>query len=230
MAIQPKLEARAEQPCVYMPICVTRREWGRANALVPEVFGWLDRQGVPPTGPLFYRYRVVGDEDTEYDLEIGVPVASNMAGDDQIKTGSIPAGTYVTVTQTGHPDGLFDTCSQLEDWAANQGIEWDNQHVDGKEVWGGRYEFFLTNPAVEPDLNKWSVEVAYLVQDNGFDAVPGLSNPAKRALAAAGYERLDELTRVSAPDILKLHGMRPKGIRLIRGAPPKRGQSFAGDS
>jgi hypothetical protein len=35
---EPKVEVRAEQPYVAIPIKTTLREWGRANALVGEVF------------------------------------------------------------------------------------------------------------------------------------------------------------------------------------------------
>jgi hypothetical protein len=42
------------------------------------------------------------------------------------------------------------------------GLEWNNRG----EVWGGRFEFYLTNPAEHPDLEKWSTEIAYQVRDN----------------------------------------------------------------
>jgi hypothetical protein len=37
MSNEPKVEVRAEQPYVAIPIKVTLREWGMANALVGEV-------------------------------------------------------------------------------------------------------------------------------------------------------------------------------------------------
>jgi hypothetical protein len=54
-----------------------------------------------------------------------------------------------------------------------------------------------------------------------------LSNPARRALAGAGYVRLDQLTNVRAAELLKLHGMGPKALEQLRGALAARGQSFA---
>jgi len=59
----------------------------------------------------------------------------------------------------------------------------------------------------------------------GFPA--GLSQPALRALRAGGYTRLDQLTKVTEADLLKLHGMGPKGIRLLRSALKAGGRSFA---
>ena len=59
------------------------------------------------------------------------------------------------------------------------------------------------------------------------DLPAGLSNPAQRALAGAGYVRLEQFTRVSEADVLKLHGMGPKAMDLIRRALSARGMSFA---
>ncbi len=57
---------------------------------------------------------------------------------------------------------------------------------------------------------------------------PRTSQPALRALLAAGYTRLDQLTAVNEADLLKLHGMGPKAIRILRETLAARGQSFAG--
>jgi hypothetical protein len=46
----------------------------------------------------------------------------------------------------------------------------------------------------------------------------GLSQPPLRALAGAVYTRLDQLASVNEKELLKLHGLGPKAIRLIRAA------------
>ncbi len=56
---------------------------------------------------------------------------------------------------------------------------------------------------------------------------PGLGQPALRALLGAGYTGLEQLTTATAADVLALHGMGPKGIRLLRQALAARGLSFA---
>ena len=50
--------------------------------------------------------------------------------------------------------------------------------------------------------------------------------PATRALTGAGYTTLDQLTRVSARDLLKLHGVGPRAIRVLGAALEARGQGF----
>jgi uncharacterized protein YdhG (YjbR/CyaY superfamily) len=63
--------------------------------------------------------------------------------------------------------------------------------------------------------------------DNGDDAAfPRLGAPARRALSAAGYTRLDQLAQVSERDLKKLHGMGPSAITTLREALQKRGLSF----
>ena len=54
-----------------------------------------------------------------------------------------------------------------------------------------------------------------------------LAKPARRALAGAGYVRLEQLTKVSEAELLQLHGMGPKALEQIRRALAAKGQSFA---
>jgi hypothetical protein len=57
----------------------------------------------------------------------------------------------------------------------------------------------------------------------------GIGRPATRALTAAGYTRLDQLSRARPADLLKLHGFGPKALRLLTAALASRGKSFAPD-
>jgi hypothetical protein len=59
------------------------------------------------------------------------------------------------------------------------------------------------------------------------DFPPGLSQPALRALFGAGYTRLRQLTQATEKEIAGLHGMGPKGIRLLKAALEAQGKSFA---
>lgn len=53
---------------------------------------------------------------------------------------------------------------------------------------------------------------------------------AARELAAHGYTRLAHLTKVSAAELLKIHGVGPKSIRILREELARRRKSFAGES
>ncbi len=43
-----------------------------------------------------------------------------------------------------------------------------------------------------------------------------MGNPARRALIAAGYVRLEQLAGVDDDEISKLHGVGPKGLAILR--------------
>jgi predicted flap endonuclease-1-like 5' DNA nuclease len=62
------------------------------------------------------------------------------------------------------------------------------------------------------------------------DLPPGIGSPAQRALAAAGITRLDQFTRISEAELLKLHGVGPKAVRIIKEALSARGLKFAADN
>ena len=57
-------------------------------------------------------------------------------------------------------------------------------------------------------------------------AFPPIGGPALRALATAGIRSLGELTRWSERELLQLHGMGPKGARMLKAAMAAEGSSF----
>jgi len=59
------------------------------------------------------------------------------------------------------------------------------------------------------------------------DAFPKIGAPATRALTAAGYTRLEQLTAVTEAELGKLHGMGPKALGLLRAALAEQGRTFA---
>ncbi len=59
------------------------------------------------------------------------------------------------------------------------------------------------------------------------DFPDGLSAPARRALAAAGYSWLEQLAGASEDGITRLHGIGPRALDLLRHALSARGLSFA---
>jgi hypothetical protein len=59
------------------------------------------------------------------------------------------------------------------------------------------------------------------------DALPrGIGRPATDALHEAGYSRLSELAGVPARELLALHGVGSKAVRVLQAALESRGSSL----
>ncbi|GAA4780648.1 hypothetical protein GCM10023200_12380 [Actinomycetospora chlora] len=63
--------------------------------------------------------------------------------------------------------------------------------------------------------------------DEEGDLPREVGRPATRALHAAGYTRLGQLEGVPGADLLALHGVGPKAVRLLREALAERGSDLA---
>jgi uncharacterized protein YdhG (YjbR/CyaY superfamily) len=55
---------------------------------------------------------------------------------------------------------------------------------------------------------------------------PKIGAPAMRALEAAGYSRLEQLTKVTEAELAQLHGMGPKALGILRETLKEKGLSF----
>lgn len=58
------------------------------------------------------------------------------------------------------------------------------------------------------------------------DIPHNIGKPARRVLTNAGYNHLEQLSKISESEILKLHGMGPKALEIIRRALEEKGLSF----
>ena len=54
-----------------------------------------------------------------------------------------------------------------------------------------------------------------------------IGTPATHALAFVNISHLEQLTKISADELLKLHGVGPKAIRLLKEALELKGLSFS---
>lgn len=128
--------------------------------LHPDVFAWLRERDILPAGPPFWKYNVI-DMDQGLEVEVGVPIAAAVDGDDRVLTGVLPPGRYVTLWYTGHPDGLLGATASLLKWADEQNLAWDVRQTPEGERWVARLEIYETDPAVEPDMTKWTTQLAF---------------------------------------------------------------------
>jgi effector-binding domain-containing protein len=163
MITKPKVEERAEQHYVGIRTQVPSSKF---KVIIPqfleELFAWLGKQGVEPAGAPFMRYHVINMAGN-MDVELGVPVASALLGDGRIASGVIPAGRYAALVYSG-VTGIAGNKALLE-WAAKNGIKWDRWDDENGDAFRSRVEYFLTDPAEQPDRKKWETEVAIRLAD-----------------------------------------------------------------
>jgi effector-binding domain-containing protein len=165
MLTEPEVITRDAQPYVAIRASVTMQTIGTVlPELHPQVFAWLGERGIPPAGPPFWKYNVI-DMERAMEVEVGAPVAAAVTGDGQVLAGVLPAGRYATLRYTGHPDGLFGATVALLDWAKQQNLTWDVSQTEDGDRWGARLEIYETDPAVEPDMTKWTTQLAFRLAD-----------------------------------------------------------------
>jgi effector-binding domain-containing protein len=163
MITEPRLEQRDEQPYVAMRRQTPMQELGTLVPLWDEVAAWLGTKGMAPAGAPFFRYLVI-DMEALLEVEVGWPVASAVAGEGDIAAGVLPAGRYAVLVHTGPYDRLIEANAAMMAWGKEHNITW--QTSEDWKGWGARIESYETDPAEEPDPEKWRTELAILVADD----------------------------------------------------------------
>ncbi len=159
---EPHIEDRPAESYLAISETVTMQTLAAAiDRGFPELFGWLAACGLAPGGAPFIRYLRI-DMDAELDIELAVPMEGDVATDDRVRAGELPAGRYVVMLHVGSYDGLIDANAALQDWAEEHAVRWRKEHGS---TWGGRVERYLTDPSAEPDPSRWETELAYLIDD-----------------------------------------------------------------
>lgn len=164
MSSEAEITQRTAQPYAGISSWVTMASIGSVADRIPEIFGWLGARGIAPAGPPFFRYHII-DMERQLQVEAGVPVAAAVENDGDVRAGTLPAGRFVVVTHTGAPDTLYAATAELLAWAEERGLAWDVSETDEGEHWGCRVEFYLTDPAEQPDLSKWQTQLAFRLAD-----------------------------------------------------------------
>jgi effector-binding domain-containing protein len=173
MGQEPRVEERPASPYVGIHSRVTgEAQFRRAvDDGFPELFAWLEENGVPPAGPPFIRYLALDANEEPVEIELAVPVASEVRVEGRLRAGALPAGRYATLLHVGpynstkEPD-LAAARAELLRWAEQQDIELDSSRTDGGTRFRACVEHYMTDPRREPDPSKWRTELAYLAAES----------------------------------------------------------------
>jgi effector-binding domain-containing protein len=165
MDATPEITPRSAQSYAGISTWVSMANLGSVADRIPEIFGWLGARDVASAGPPFFRYHVI-DMERQMLVEVGVPVESPVDDDGgDVRCGTLPAGEFVVVTHTGPPPSLYGATAELLEWAEARGLAWDMWRTEVGEEWGCRVEFYLTDPAEQPDMSKWQTQLAFRLKD-----------------------------------------------------------------
>lgn len=164
MLSEPKTEYRQEQHYIAIRKKVLMQQIPEVlPPLVPVIRNWMLKNGIISDGPEFFLYKSF--HENELATEVGVPVENPVNCDGEIINGSFPEGHYASIIYTGDYAHMIDAHMALEAWIIEKGLK-EQRHISGQYTeWGGRTEFYLTDPDTEPDPEKWITEIVFLLDD-----------------------------------------------------------------
>ena len=132
------------------------------DTLMADLTTWLDGHGAGGAGPLFFRLHVI-DMDGPMDIEVGAVTAKRLAGGgDQVRSATLPAGRYATLTYRNHS---LRANKMLLEWVRTNGVALDRRETEEGDSFGCRYEAYLTDPRTESRKTKWETELSMRVAD-----------------------------------------------------------------
>ncbi|MCF2490834.1 GyrI-like domain-containing protein [Dyadobacter sp. CY347] len=132
--------------------------------LIPEVKQYMLEHDIEAAGPDFFLYKSM-DESGELDCEAGFSVSQAAEGNGHIVPGIFPAGNYASIIYTGDFKDMMEAHVALENYIVQQGLKEKSTTLEGRTEWGGRTEFYLVDPELEPDPEKWQTEIVFLLED-----------------------------------------------------------------
>jgi effector-binding domain-containing protein len=112
-----------------------------------ELMAAVAALGVALTGPWFSHHLRMDPE--IFDFEIGVPVATPIAGAGRVEPGELPATTVARTVYHGGYEGLGDGWGELMAWIEAEGL------TPAPDLW----ECYVTGPESGPDPATWITEL-----------------------------------------------------------------------
>ena len=165
MLTLPTTEERSAQPYIYVPFTVTMQQMQTpANEGFPLIFTHLEKHGLKPVGDAFYNYRRINMEDT-LDVEAGIAVESLGPEEGQVKNGTLPAGKFIGLSWTGHPDKLITVTGMLIGWVNQTQQKFDMEEKPDGDHFACRLEIYESDPDEVPNMEDWVTTLAFKLKD-----------------------------------------------------------------
>lgn len=132
-----------------------------ATQALKELRKWCKANTVPEDGPYLIRYYHC-DMAEIMEIEVGIFIAQETAGDGRIKPGILPSGKYATLVYRGN--GLRGNQALMK-WAVDNGVTFDPIDPNLRESYVCRYEAYLTDYRIESRKLLWDVELSIKIAD-----------------------------------------------------------------
>jgi len=164
MLTLPKIVERKAQPYVAMRRKANIPFGAVIDATMPKLWQWIEDHRVEPTGPPFFKYNLI-DMAREMEIEFGAPTTTLLEPDDQVVTGTLPAGRYATITHHGHYDNLMEVNAVLIGWVNQHGYKLDMEPTSEGERFASRIEIYPNDPREVPNPEDWETVLAFKLAD-----------------------------------------------------------------
>ncbi len=117
---------------------------GHAIGTVAQVLG---SQGMSPAGPPFARYHRL--DERKFDVEVGFPTEQGVSPVGEVVASSLPGGSAGVMAYLGPYDEMEPAYGALAEWISHR----------GGEPTGDAWEVYFSDPAQEPDPQKWHTDI-----------------------------------------------------------------------
>ncbi|MBX9458655.1 MAG: hypothetical protein KL863_22855 [Rhizobium sp.] len=177
MLTLPLKVRRKKQPYLSMRSQLSRRNLRRqATLFFAELRDFIASRGIDDAGPGFMRYLSIG-RDGDMDMEFGYFTGRLHAGAGPVRSGVLPAGTFMTTEWTGPYEKLDEVSAMLPGWAEYTGVDLDARDMAGGIAYGCRLKIFHVSPRHVDDPSRYRTEIAVLVRSAEAGTVDGPVQP-----------------------------------------------------
>lgn len=149
---EPRIVHTVEQPTAVVheriPMAELSEFFGRAFGTVMAA---AQAQGVQLAGPPFALYRGMPTETV--DVEAGFPVNAGFSGTEGVAKGSLPEAEAFEAIHLGPYDTLGTTYGAIQ----------ERMRAEGRTPSDTMWEYYLSDPEMEPDPAKWQTRVVWPV-------------------------------------------------------------------
>ena len=165
MLTLPENLDRPERPYIYVPFTVRMNQMQTpAKEGFPALFAHIDKHGLRPAGAPFYNYRRINMAET-LDVEAGIALQAPGPEEGDVKTGTLPAGRFMSLTWHGHPDQLMTATGMLIGWSRETEQPFDQRTEGADDYFACRLEMYETDPDEVPDMNEWDTRLEFKLRD-----------------------------------------------------------------